>query len=223
MATLRRVTAPRTTHLRHWRTVDADTRVLLVTAAVVAVVLLLIASHPAGPAGPAWFAFPLLGIGSLCCWLLFAIRAVIHRRLSPGLIVAPLLGVLTAGLIYTSTPSRVRFILIDRPAFEQVVKHAPPPAITLPNRDLTDDEANDTYRDFPGPCPTFIGTLHIQECASFAAGYLFYDQAGSGLVDDGGLAYLPAGAPTHDVGNGAFESPEFMHLYGHWYAFASSW
>lgn len=77
--------------------------------------------------------------------------------------------------------------------------------------------------DFPGRCPTSFGTLHISECASFSAGYLFYDRAGSGVIDDGGVAYLPRGAPQHDVGNGGFESPQFQHLIGPWYGFASSW
>jgi hypothetical protein len=200
----------------------ADT-FLLVTALVVAAIILVMSSHPAGPAGLAWLALPLLGLGTVCCWTAVAIHSAVRRRLPRALIIAPLVGLLTAGLVCTATPSRLRFILIDRPAFEAVVERTPAPIITLPDRDLTDEEADDTYDDFPGPCPTFIGTLHIQDCASFAAGYLFYDSAGSGFIDDGGLAYMPAGAPIHDVGNGAFESPQFWHLYGDWHAFASSW
>lgn len=32
-----------------------------------------------------------------------------------------------------------------------------------------------------------------------------------------------SGAPAYDVGNGSFESPQFVHLTGPWYSFASSW
>ncbi len=211
------------TDLTSEETVRGATKLLLVVAAVVAAILLLIASGPTGPAGLAWFALPLLGLGSLCCWLGVAIHSVVRRRLPAGLIIAPLIGLVTAGLIYTSTPSRIRFILVDRPAFNAVVARAPAPAVTILDRDLTEDEANDTYGDFPGPCPAHIGTIRVRECASFSAGYLFYDSAGSGFIDDGGLAYLPSGAPTHDVGDGSFEHPQFRHLFGPWYAFASSW
>lgn len=65
--------------------------------------------------------------------------------------------------------------------------------------------------------------LRIRQCATFAAGYLFYDTAGSGVVDDGGVPYLLSGAPRHDVGNGDFEHPYFAHLAGPWYAFSSGW
>lgn len=63
----------------------------------------------------------------------------------------------------------------------------------------------------------------VRDCAAFAAGHLFYDEYGSSLVDDGGIAYLPEGVPRHEVGNGSFEAPRFVHLAGPWYAFASSW
>lgn len=196
---------------------------MLTIAAVVAVAVLVIVSRPTGAAGLWWFALPILGLLSVGCWLVIAVHSFVRRRLPLGLVIAPLIGVLTVGLVYTSTASKVRFAVRDRHAFEAVVAQAPAPVIALPDRDLTEDESYRAYTDFPGPCPSSIGTLHIRDCATFPAGYLFYDRAGSGLLDDGGVAYMPAGAPSHDVGNGSFESPHFQHLAGPWYAFTSSW
>lgn len=208
---------------RPWLVFGPASAVLLTVAAVVAGVVLVIASHPTGAAGAWWFALPILGLLSVCCWLAVAIPSIVHRRLPVGVIIAPLVGVLTIGLLHTSAASRLRFTLVDRARFEAVVAQAPAAVIALPDHDLTDDESYQTMGTFPGHCPSQIGSLHIRECATFAAGYLFYDSVGSGFVDDGGVAYLPAGVPTHDVGNGSFESPQFEHLAGPWYAFASSW
>lgn len=212
-----------TTGQRPRMVVSRTTKVLVWVAVIVGSLILMICSHPAGPAGLALLGLPVLGMGALVCWLIAVIDSAIHRRFTAGLVIAPLIAALTIGLVYTATASKVRFVLLDRPGFNAIVRQAPAPTVTLYDRDLTEDEAYDTYNDFPGPCPSWIGTLHIRECASFSAGYLFYDWAGSGFIDDGGLAYLPQGAPTHDVGNGSFEHPDFWHFHGPWYAFASSW
>lgn len=169
---------------------------------VVAGVILLISSGPNGPAGLEWFALPILGLVSVGIWLGVGVHSIVRRRFSRGLIIAPLIGLLTVGVVYNVNLSGVRFVLLDQPAFAAIVAEAPAPVVNLPDRDLTEDESHDTYGEFPGRCPAVIGTLAIRECATFAAGYLFYDVAGSGLIDDGGIAYLPAGAPRHDVGNG---------------------
>lgn len=194
---------------------------LIAIAAFVGSAILFIGSHPAGP-GFAWLAMPILGLLSVGCWLGVGIHSIAHRRLPLGLVIAPLIGVLTFVLVYTPTASRLRFNLVDRPALEAIVAQAPAPVITLPDRELTEDESYETFDSFSGNCPSVIGLLLISECGTFAAGYLFYDQAGFGF-NDGGIAYLPAGPPEHDVGNGSFESPTFVHLAGPWYTFASSW
>lgn len=199
--------------------------VLIATAGVVAWIILFVSSGPNGPTGLLVLAVMILGPLSALLWLGVGIHSIERRRLPPGLIIAPLIGVLTVGLVYSfgASMSRIRFVILDRPAFAAVVAQAPAPVVDLPDRDLTEDESFERFSDTPGPCPPVIGTLIISECWTFAAGYLFYDEAGSGILDDGGIAYLPAGPPKHDVSNGSFESPQFEHLTGPWYAFASSW
>jgi hypothetical protein len=217
------VTAPVVDSSHRRAATDWANVTLIATAGVVAWIILFISSGPNGAAGLGWFALPILGLLSACLWLGVGIHSIVHRRLPLGLIVAPLIGVLTVALVYSFSMSRIRFILLDRPAFAAIIAQVPAPVVNLPDRDLTEDESYQTFDDFPGPCPPVIGTLIIRDCATFAAGYLFYDEAGSGLVDDGGIAYMPAGIPSHDVGNGSFESPDFVHLTGPWYSFASSW
>ena len=140
--------------------------VILLTLAVgVAVAMLILSSHPTGAQGFSWFAIPGLGIVSVGVWLVVAVYSATKRRLFVGLVVAPLIGMLTVALLYFSIPSRVRFVMFDRPAFDAIVAKAPAPVIDLPGRDLTEDESYARERSFPGPCPDRIGTLRIRECA----------------------------------------------------------
>ena len=181
-------------------------------------------SRPADPFNPlAILASLLLGLATFAGWAALLVRSLRRSRLSVGLLVAPVLAALVIGLVHSGAAARLRFRLVDRAAFEQVVSAVPAPVIDLPGRDLTPAESADAFEDFPGACPARIGTLRIARCSSFAAGYLFYDRAGSGVLDDGGVAYLPAGAPRHDVGSGEFEHPQFVRLSGPWYAFSASW
>lgn len=196
---------------------------LLSVAVAVAVPVMVTGSHPAGPAGLTILLYPGLGLVAVGCWVSVVVHSIVVRRLPVGVVLAPLVGVLMASLVQTGAASRLRFALVERPAFESVVGRAPVPVVDLPDQDLTDEESSELEGAFPGPCPAWIGTLRIRGCSTFAAGYLFYDEAGSGFIDDGGVAYMPEGIPQFDVGNGSFESPQFRHLVGPWYAFASSW
>lgn len=199
-------------------TFGRSSALLITVAAGVAVFLLNTFSHPAGPPFPGLVVSPLLGLASLICWSVVAKRSFTRRQLPVGLIVAPVVGALSIAVLYSGTTNSLRFNQIDRPAFDAVIAQTPPlPAWT--EGDLINDEHNEA---FPGPCPTFIGTMHIFKCESFTAGYLFY-QDGTASSLDGGLAYLPAGVPPGYVGNGGFERPEFFPLAGPWYSFYSSW
>jgi hypothetical protein len=191
---------------------------LLVVAAVVAVLLLNTFSHPAGPTFYGVLALPVLGLTAVICWVAVARRSVARRQLPLGLVIAPVMGLLTVWLLHSDL-SAWRFKHLDRPAFDAVVAQAPAPVVPLTANDDTGDGYNS---DFPGRCPTFIGTLHVAQCATFTAGYLFYQNGTTGS-NDGGLAYMPTGKPPYYVGNGSFESPQFVHLAGPWYAFTSSW
>lgn len=192
---------------------------LLAVAAVVAVVLLNTFSHPAGPTFHGLVASPFLGLAAIICRGVVATQSIARRQLPVGLIIAPLMGLLTVGLL-CSDISAFRFRHLDRPAFDAIVAEAPAPVVPPTENDLTeDDEYNGS---FPGRCPTFIGTIRIRMCETFTAGYLFY-QDGTGTSNDGGLAHMPEGEPSYYVGNGNFERPEFLHLAGPWYAFTSSW
>lgn len=201
-----------------------DGRILLVATAVEGAVALVVFSHPAEPFRPlAILLTLLLGLVTFSCWVGLLVHSLKRHRLPVGLVLAPVLAALVVGLVQTGTSARLRFLVVDRAAFEQVVSQVPAPVVALPDHDLTAEESDESFTDFPGPCPKRIASLRIRECATFTAGYLLYGNAGSGVLDDGGIAYLPAGAPGHDVGNGNFEDPRFVHLAGPWYAFSSSW
>ena len=77
-----------------------------------------------------------------------------------------------------------------------------------------------------GWAPVSYGTL--QDPAARRANryidgaWIVYETSGSGMFDDAGFAYLPAG-PTDGLGEGSWESPRFVHLGGPWYSWTASW
>ena len=150
-------------------------------------------------------------------WLGLIVLSVGHRQRPPFvLLLAPLIVLPLVAAGFTTMPTKVRWILTE-PTFNAIVEKAGQPTVRPVNP--TDEE--DGWSGF-SPCPRVVGSYLIFECSQFPGGYLFWDEAGSGMIDDGGVAYLPKGIPT-DASTGWFESPEFTHLHGHWYAFASSW
>jgi hypothetical protein len=69
--------------------------------------------------------------------------------------------------------------------------------------------------------PERIGLYGVRDFETVPGGWIVYDESGSGLFDDAGFAYLPAG-PTPDLGDGLWESPQFRHLGGPWYSWTAS-
>ncbi|MBM7785503.1 hypothetical protein [Tenggerimyces flavus] len=66
-----------------------------------------------------------------------------------------------------------------------------------------------------------MGSYEVIRVETVPGGVLFYEANGN-LFDDAGFAYLPGG-PTPELENGGFESPNYRHLGGPWYAFTASW
>ncbi|GAA3635074.1 hypothetical protein GCM10022236_42100 [Microlunatus ginsengisoli] len=173
-------------------------------------------SNLAAPFFPLAFAASVLfGLG--VWWLCLAVLAVLRRQRPPLVVlITPIVVLPLVALGFTTLPIKARWLLSE-PVFNAIVERAGPP--TLRPADPDDEDEGWSELD---PCPTVIGTYLVNECSQFPGGYLFWDSAGSGLIDDGGVAYLPNGIPD-DLDTGWFESPEFTHLHGPWYAFASSW
>lgn len=175
-------------------------------------------SNFAQPVVPMFFAAVALaavGIG----WLVIVVVALVHKQRPPTIaLLAPVLVLIVFGASFSDLAWKARWILSE-PAFNAVVERAGPAApIAPPGADLDEDEG---WTDLE-PCRSVIGLYGIRSCSGIPGGYVFYDNVGSGLIDDGGVAYLPYGIPP-DAGTGWFESPEFVHLHGDWYAFAASW
>lgn len=152
---------------------------------------------------------PVLAVAAV----LWAARLVLfvrrRRAWSWWFAVAPAGALLVLGLFVADVPQRARWDA-SRPAFERVVAGLPPaPA------------AGDDWQ--PVDVPARIGAYGVQAAYRVHdGGLVFYDDTGSGLADDAGIAYLPAG-PDPSLENGSFEAPSFEHLGGPWYAWTASW
>ncbi len=71
--------------------------------------------------------------------------------------------------------------------------------------------------------PARIGDICIDRASHVPrGGVVMWDCYGSGLVDDAGFAYLPAG-PWPELETGWFEAPEYHDLGDGWYSFTASW
>ncbi|MFG3686995.1 hypothetical protein [Micromonospora sp. NPDC047740] len=95
----------------------------------------------------------------------------------------------------------------DRAAFDQVVAKLPAPP--------TDSEAYD-----PVDAPSKIGSCRILGSYGVTGGYIFYGENPG--FDDSGWGYFPAG-PNDDLGNSAWEAPQFEQIEGSWYTWTASW
>jgi len=132
------------------------------------------------------------------------------RRLRPiGLVVALVVSVGGAILVENSgeVALQARFGA-SRSDFEAVVAEQGPP----------------THRggreDFPGSCPTRIGSFALEKCEVIDGGYLFIQQRAA-LGDDAGFAYLPAGPPGQDsAASGGLQPDQLVHLSGSWYGWS---
>jgi len=72
------------------------------------------------------------------------------------------------------------------------------------------------------PVPPSIGWYDVDNLRHVDGGWIIYETTGSGMLDDAGFAYLPAG-PTNSLGDGSWENPRFVHLGGPWYTWTASW
>ncbi len=144
-------------------------------------------------------------IWGVCVIVLFV--QVLRRRTSHlkqrfgWLFVAPIAGSLTIAALTFDIPLRTRF-MCSRNDFEEVV--------------TTIEQDPESADSLEGQ----IGSFSIRTIRRIPDGWLFYEANGA-FIDHAGFAYLPLGpTPYQDT---AFESPQYRHLIGPWYAFISSW
>lgn len=111
--------------------------------------------------------------------------------------VTPAILVVTAALAIAGVPLQARWAASEA-AFEHAVEQ-PATAAALRGR---------------------IGAYRITAVDRVGDAVIFREASGA-LMDDAGFAYLPGG-PTDPVLD-RFETPQFRHLGGGWYAWTSSW
>lgn len=187
----------------------------LVLALGVAVPTLWVLWESTFPGGPvmslAVLSLPLLPVGLL--WLVGLVRLAAGRSSSrragsrAWLVIAPVAAATVLALASSDLLLRARFGF-DRGAFEEVVA-------TLPPGTGTDDFVAVSLRERGVGSYTITGIYRIR------AGIVLYERHGC-FLNDAGFAYLPRG-PEGIQGNGAWESPQFRHLGGAWYAWTASW
>ena len=131
------------------------------------------------------------------------------RRRARWFLAAPVAGALTLALAGLDAPLRARWAL-SRGAFEHVVETGPP---------SSPDAGRDGWQGIEAP--DRIGLYRITSASRFGEAVLFWEAHGA-FVDDAGFAYLPDG-PDPALESGWFESPQFRHLGGPWYAWTASW
>jgi hypothetical protein len=117
-------------------------------------------------------------------------------------VVPPVVVLATLGVAASDVPLQVRFDLA-RGSLDELVDSLPP-----------GDEYVEVDR--------WVGTYPIVAAARVPGGVVLKDGVGSGIVDSGGLARLPAG-PTDDLEDVGFESPQWHDLGGGWWSFSASW
>ena len=130
-------------------------------------------------------------------------RRVVAPRIDAraGRRIAPVVMVVVLVLGCVGVPRQLRWAF-SRSAFDQFAEaYAADPDLRAP-------DWLGSYRIIGGPYPVPGGFRLLSGT--------------SGLFDDAGFAYLPNG-PSADLGNGAWENPEFRHLSGPWYSWTASW
>ena len=118
----------------------------------------------------------------------------------------PLGAALLLGLLFGQVSLQIRFRHARHSFDEAVLVARPTPTLGGPNTGV--------------PTGRF-GTFDITHGFVQGKAVIFYEEHGA-FLDDAGFAYLPDG-PTPDLGDGSWESPQFRHLVGDWYAWTASW
>ena len=145
-------------------------------------------------------------------WLLRAVFFWLARRRHRAvgslkwLLIAPVGGLLVVALLWWEVPLRLRWAL-SQASFEKVVAEAPSGGSRGDWRPIEADGRIGLYR--------VVSTHRVGEAI------IFYEASGA-FTDDAGFAYLPQG-PFPELNTGWFESPNFRHLSGPWYAWVASW
>lgn len=135
-------------------------------------------------------------------WLGLATSAWRDKRPLTGYAVAAVLTVIFVVLIVLQLPRQARWAA-SRPAFDRAAaKVAANPDTGVSGR---------------------IGWYEVNEFRYIEGGWIVYDVGSSGLFDDAGFAYLPAGPPSRAGGDSGAETLRFIHLGGPWYSWTSSW
>ncbi len=156
--------------------------------------------------GPGLLVFRMLGALAILAafglaWLVLIFLAWHRDRPLVWYGVAAILTVVVSGLIALRVPLQARWT-VSRSAFDR-----------LAARIAADPDASVSGR---------IGLYDVRYLRHIDGGWIVHDTVGTGLVDDAGFAYLPAG-PTDDLGDGDWENPRFTHLGGPWYSWTASW
>lgn len=146
--------------------------------------------------------------------VVWTIRGVVHvvdrRRGRAGgnpiwFLVAPLGGLVVAGLLVLEAPFHLRWLL-SRPAFEEAVEAV--------------------HGDTPGAgsgvrIPGRVGLYHVVGTRIDGRGVFFYERTGR-FLDDAGFAHLPDG-PASASWSGDLELRALRPLGGDWYGWTASW
>lgn len=146
----------------------------------------------------------LLAAGVL--WSIHAVAFVVARRRgrptagTPRFLLAPVVGAIAVALVAADVPFDARWSL-SRSAFEDVV----------------DDALKDP--DYRSTAERRIGLYTVGHVYSQGEIVIFWVPAG-GFVDPVGFAYLPEG-PLPEIGDVGLNHPQFRHIDGPWYTYAS--
>ena len=153
-------------------------------------------------------------LATIVVWLIWlVVFRVVEGPWSRWFALAPAIGLVVVALLSVHLPIRARWILTSQSAFDEVVA-AIPAASTPRSSDIDPQEVT---------VPGWIGTYHITSAERVDGGFLFREGTlGGGFLSYAGFAYLPDG-PNDTLASGSFESPDFVHLSGPWYAFTASW
>lgn len=154
------------------------------------------------PGGPNMGRFVLL----LACWMvlgLYWLFRVAAAPLAGGSLregwgwwfAAPAIVVVTAGLLLSSAPLRLRIAL---------------------SMDDMNRFATSVMQDPSGPHPNRVGSFPIGRVEDFDGGMRFLVR-GTGFLDPFGFAYSPAGKPPR------LGEDSYWHLDGPWYLWEESW
>ena len=157
-------------------------------------------SGPGVPVIPVLAALAVLSVFGLA-WLGLIVSARRDRRPLTWYGVAAVLTVIVLLMLALQVPRQARWAA-SRQAFDR----------------LAAELAKDPDTSVSG----WVGWHEVEQLRYVEGGWIVYHSTGSGMFDDAGFAYLPAG-PTDGLGDGSWENPRFVHLGGPWYSWTASW